>query len=208
MVDNNYIGPGARVALGIAAGDGVVVLRRQDVEEGAEDIRPGESPGVGLALLYSFVLGGHCGVYHLIPAAGVVSADGSLTTRRRGGLRHAIRIAGDRGARNPGRILDAGCAFLGRAHPWILFNYVFSAQPRLPWRLTRLAPWGPAWNTSRQWPRFSGMARGHRVSPPLRAIDLVATVFAFAFYVYQFCFARARLLVGVSPNFLDRSRWP
>jgi uncharacterized membrane protein len=90
-VDNEWIGPLGRVALGVLAGAGVLVL--------AEYLRPRTRPifinvvvGIGLALLYVSGYASH-GLYHLVPVpvafaavAGVTLLGGALAMHHRSEL--------------------------------------------------------------------------------------------------------------------------
>ncbi len=186
-VDNNWVGPGARVALGIVAA--MISLLFGDLmwKKGQKIFGQGIT-GLGLALLYLSFWAAF-GVYHLIPqpasfllmvlttAAAVVFA-----------MRYESQVIAVLGIL--AGYWTPGALSTGEPHPWILFNYVFLLNLGCM-ALTRMRRWAALeylaalatilWYGA--WLGFSAADSDH----------LVGTVFAVAFYA-QFCFARARAL--------------
>jgi uncharacterized membrane protein len=190
-VDNNWVGPGARVALGIVAA--MVSLFFGDLmwRRGQKVFGQGIT-GLGLALLYLSFWAAF-GMYHLLPqpvafllmvlttAASVVFA-----------MRYESQVIAVLGML--AAYWTPGALSSGEPHPWILFNYIFLLNLG-GLALTRLRRWAVLEILSAiatilwygVWLDFSAAASDHQV----------ATVFALAFYA-QFCFARARLLWAVA----------
>jgi uncharacterized membrane protein len=186
-VDNNWVGPGARVALGIIAA--MVSLFFGDLmwRRGQKIFGQGIT-GLGLALLYLSFWASY-GLYHLVPqpAAFLLMA---LTTAASVvfAMRYesqAIGVIGMlAGYWTPGALAS------GEPHPWILFGYVFLLNLG-GLTLTRLRRWATleylAAVATALW--FGAWL----FDGPHDRDHLVNTVFALAFYA-QFCCARARVL--------------
>jgi len=186
-VDNNWVGPGARVALGIVAA--MVSLFFGDLmwKRGQKIFGQGIT-GLGLALLYLSFWAAF-GMYHLLaqPAAFLLMV---LTTVASVvfAMRYESQVIAVLGML--AAYWTPGALSSGEPHPWILFNYVFLLNLG-GLALTRLRRWRALEILSAvatilwygAWLAFSSSASDHQV----------ATVFALAFYA-QFCFARARLL--------------
>jgi uncharacterized membrane protein len=186
-VDNNWVGPGARVALGIVAamlslffGDRTWKRQQRVFGQGIT--------GLGLALLYLSFWAAF-GAYHLIPQPAafllmVLTTVASVVFAMRYESQVIAVVGLLAGYWTPGALST------GEAHPWVLFNYVFLLNLGCL-ALTRLRRWRAleilaAFATS-LWYGAWLLERAAASDHP------VATVFALAFYV-QFCFARARLL--------------
>lgn len=190
-VDNNWVGPGARVALGIVAA--MVSLFFGDLmwRRGQKVFGQGIT-GLGLALLYLSFWAAF-GMYHLLPQQVafllmVVTTAASVVFAMRYESQ-VIAVLGMLAA-----YWTPGALSSGEPHPWILFNYVFLLNLG-GLALTRLRRWAALEILSAlatilwygAWLGFSAGASDHQV----------ATVFALAFYA-QFCFARARLLWAIA----------
>jgi uncharacterized membrane protein len=186
-VDNDWVGPGARVALGVAAA--MLSLFFGDLMWGRGQKIFGQGiTGLGLALLYLSFWAAF-GVYHLIPQPAafllmVLTTVASVVFAMRYESQVIALLGMLAGYWTPGALSS------GEPHPWILFNYVFLLNLG-GLALSRLRRWAALEILSALatilwyglWLAFSAGASDH----------LVATVFAFAFYA-QFCFARVRLL--------------
>lgn len=186
-VDNNWVGPTARVALGIVAA--MVSLFFGDLmwKRGQKVFGQGIT-GLGLALLYLSFWAAF-GMYHLLPQAAafllmVLTTAASVVFAMRYESQ-VIAVVGMVAA-----YWTPGALSSGEPHPWILFNYVFLLNLG-GLALTRLRRWRALEILSAvatilwygAWLGFSAAASDHQV----------ATFFALAFYA-QFCFARGRLL--------------
>jgi uncharacterized membrane protein len=193
-VDNNWVGPGARVALGIVAA--LISLFFGDLmwKKGQRIFGQGIT-GLGLALLYLSFWAAY-GAYHLIPQQAsfllmVLTTAASVVFAMRYESQVIAVVGMLAGYWTPGAVSS------GEPHPWILFNYVF---------LLNLG--GLALTRMRRWPALEYLAAvatllwyGAWLGEAAAASDhLVATVFAIAFYT-QFCCARARLLWWVAQIF-------
>jgi uncharacterized membrane protein len=187
-VDNNWVGPGARVALGIVSA--LIALFFGDLmwRRGQKVFGQGIT-GLGLALLY-LSFWASFGVYHLVPQPAafmlmVLTTVASVVFAMRYESQVIAVLGMMAGYWTPGALSS------GDPHPWILFSYVF---------LLNLG--GLALTHLRRWKALeiiSGLATifwyGAWMGFDANTSNdsQVATVFAFAFYA-QFCFARARLL--------------
>lgn len=186
-VDNNWVGPTARVALGIVAA--MVSLFFGDLmwKRGQKIFGQGIT-GLGLALLYLSFWAAF-GVYHLLPQPAafllmVLTTAASVVFAMRYESQ-VIAVIGMVAA-----YWTPGALSAGEPHPWILFSFVLLLNMG-GLALTRLRRWRALEILSAVatilwfglWLGFSA-GSGDRT---------VATVFALAFYA-QFCFARARLL--------------
>jgi uncharacterized membrane protein len=186
-VDNNWVGPGARVALGIVAA--MVSLFFGDLmwKRGQKVFGQGIT-GLGLALLYLSFWAAF-GMYHLLPQPAAFSLM-VLTTVASVvfAMRYESQVIAVLGML--AAYWTPGALSTGEPHPWILFNYVFLLNLG-GLALTRLRRWRALEILSAvatilwygAWLAFSSSGSDHQV----------ATVFALAFYA-QFCCARARLL--------------
>ena len=129
-VDNNWIGPGARVLLGVAVGllalVGGHLLAKRNQRVFAQGIT-----GLGLALLY-LAFYASSALYHVVEP-GIAFALMAATTIGAGFLVPQGQRAGDCGAGNDRRDISLLSPFpAARDHPWILFSYLFLAQPGRP----------------------------------------------------------------------------
>ncbi len=121
-VDNQWIGPGMRVALGIAAATFSLFLGEWMSLRNQKVFAQGMT-GLGLALLYlSFYA--TFGFYHLLPQS-VAFLLMALTTLAAGGLAlhyssPAVAVLGLLGGYLTPVLLSTG-----EDHPWVLFGYVF-----------------------------------------------------------------------------------
>lgn len=186
-VDNDWIGPGTRVTLGIIAALAALIVADRLWRRGQQVFAQGIT-GLGLALLYlSFYAAAP--LYQLIPQ-GVAFGLMAATTIGAGWLAllyesQAIAVLGLIGG-----YLTPVALSTGENRPWILFGYLLLlnagalviARPRRWPLLEPLAygatvllylGWCASWYTTSQRP--------------------VATIFAMAFYA-QFAIARTRLL--------------
>jgi uncharacterized membrane protein len=186
-VDNNWVGPGARVALGIVAAMVALFFGDMMWKKGQKIFGQGIT-GLGLALLYLSFWAAF-GVYHLIPQPVsfllmVLTTLAAVVFAMRYESQVIAVLGILAGYWTPGALSS------GEPHPWILFNYVFLLNLGCL-ALTRMRRWAVIeylgavatilWYGA--WLGFSAADSDHQV----------ATVFAVAFYV-QFCFARARAL--------------
>jgi uncharacterized membrane protein len=186
-VDNNWVGPGARVALGIVAA--MIALFFGDLmwKKGQKIFGQGIT-GLGLALLYLSFWAAF-GVYHLIPQPAsfllmVLTTVAAVVFAMRYESQVIAVLGILAGYWTPGALST------GEPHPWILFNYLFLLNLGCL-ALTRMRRWAALeylaaiatvlWYGA--WLGFSAADSDHQV----------ATIFAIAFYA-QFCFARARAL--------------
>ncbi len=190
-VDNNWVGPGARVALGIVAAMVSLFFGDRMWTRGQKIFGQGIT-GLGLALLY-LTFWAAFGLYHLFPQPAsfllmVLTTAASVVFAMRYESQVIAVLGMLAGYWTPGALSS------GEPHPWILFNYVFLlnlgglALTRLrKWRALEILAavatllWYGAW-------MFDAFTNSDR---------LVATVFALAFYA-QFCFSRTRLLWSVA----------
>jgi uncharacterized membrane protein len=190
-VDNNWVGPGARVALGIVAAMFSLFFGDRLWKKGQRIFGQGIT-GLGLALLYLSFWAAFA-VYHLIPQPAsfllmVLTTAAAVVFAMRYESQVIAVLGLLAGYWTPGALSS------GEPHPWILFNYVFLLNLGCL-TLTRLRRWAALeilaclatilWYGA--WLFGSASASDH----------LVATVFALAFYV-QFCFADANLLWAVA----------
>jgi uncharacterized membrane protein len=194
-VDNNWVGPGARVALGIVAAMTSLFFGDRLWTRGQKIFGQGIT-GLGLALLYLSFWAAFA-VYHLIPQPAsfllmVLTTAASVVFAMRYESQVIALLGILAGYWTPGALST------GEPHPWILFSYVFLLNLG-GLTLTRLRRWATleilaclatilwygAWLFEK--PFESAAANDH----------LVATVFAVAFYA-QFCFADAHLLWAVA----------
>jgi uncharacterized membrane protein len=190
-VDNNWVGPGARVALGIVAAMASLFFGDRLWKKGQRIFGQGIT-GLGLALLYLSFWAAFA-VYHLIPQPAsfllmVLTTAASVVFAMRYESQVIALLGLLAGYWTPGALSS------GEPHPWILFNYVFLLNLGCL-TLTRMRRWAALeilaclatilWYGA--WLFGSAAASDH----------LVATVFALAFYV-QFCFAEANLLWAVA----------
>lgn len=193
-VDNNWVGPGARVALGILAAIISLFFGDRMWRRGQKIFGQGII-GLGLALLYLSFWAAF-GMYHLVaqPVAFLLLV---LTTAAAVvfAMRYESQIIAILGLL--AGYWTPGALSSGEPHPWILFNYIFLlnlaclvlARMRRWMLLEYLAAlatffWYGAW-------LFESSAPSDH---------LVAAIFAFAFYA-QFCFAQARPLWSVAQLF-------
>ncbi len=190
-VDNNWVGPTARVALGVIAA--MISLFFGDLmwKKGQKIFGQGVT-GLGLALLYLSFWAAY-GVYQLIPQPAafllmVMTTVASVVFAMRYESQ-AIAVLGMlAGYWTPGALSS------GEPHPWILFSYVFLLNLGCL-TLTRMRRWlgleylaaaaTVLWYGA--WAAEASSSKDH----------LVATVFAMAFYA-QFCCARARILWSIA----------
>jgi uncharacterized membrane protein len=190
-VDNNWVGPGARVALGIVAAMLSLFFGDRLWTKGQKIFGQGIT-GLGLALLYLSFWAAFA-VYHLIPQPAsfllmVLTTAASVVFAMRYESQLIAVLGMLAGYWTPGALST------GEPHPWVLFSYVFLlnlgglALTRLRrWRALEILAclatilWYGAWLFE------SAAASDH----------MVATVFAIAFYV-QFCCADANLLWAVA----------
>jgi uncharacterized membrane protein len=190
-VDNNWVGPGARIALGIVAAMASLFFGDLMWRRGQKVFGQGIT-GLGLALLYLSFWAAF-GMYQLIPQQMafllmVLTTVASVVFAMRYESQ-VIAVIGMLAA-----YWTPGALSSGEPHPWILFNYVFLLNLG-GLALTRLRLWRALEILSAiatilwygAWLGFDAKAADHQV----------ATVFALAFYA-QFCFARARLLWTVA----------
>jgi Predicted membrane protein (DUF2339) len=190
-VDNNWVGPGARVTLGLVAAMVSLFFGDRLWKKGQRIFSQGIT-GLGLALLYLSFWAAFA-VYHLIPQPAsfllmVLTTAASVVFAVRYESQVIAVLGLLAGYWTPGALST------GDPHPWILFNYVFLLNLGCL-VLTRLRRWVMLeilaalatilWYGA--WLGASAAAGDH----------LVATVFAIAFYL-QFCCARIRLLWSVA----------
>jgi uncharacterized membrane protein len=186
-VDNNWIGLGARVALGVAAGLGAIVaghfLTKRNQPVFAQGIT-----GLGLALLYLAFYAG-AGLYHVMDPIAAFSLM-VATTIGAGALAlkdnaQAIAVLGMIGG-----YLAPLALYANEDRPWSLFTYLFLLNlgglvlARLrPWRVIEPLSFWVTVTIYSVWANEYGTS-GNRP---------VATVFALAFYA-QFAAAQMRLV--------------
>jgi len=190
-VDNNWVGPGARVALGIVAAMTSLFFGDR-LWKGGQKVFGQGITSLGLALLYLSFWAAFA-VYHLIPQPAsfllmVLTTAASVVFAMRYESQVIALLGILAGYWTPGALST------GEPHPWILFSYVFLLNLG-GLTLTRLRRWATLeilaclatilWYGA--WLFESAGANDH----------LVATVFAVAFYA-QFCFADAHLLWAVA----------
>jgi uncharacterized membrane protein len=186
-VDNNWVGPGARVALGIVAA--MVSLFFGDLmwRRGQKTFGQGIT-GLGLALLYLSFWASY-GLYHLVPQPAafllmVLTTVASVVFAMRYESQAIAVIGMLAGYWTPGALSS------GEPHPWVLFNYLFLLNLG-GLALTRMRRW-------RALEYLSGIATilwfGAWLFEGAKPADnLVDTAFAIAFYA-QFCCARSSWL--------------
>ncbi len=186
-VDNNWVGPGARIVLGILTAMLSLFLGDRLWKKGQKIFGQGIT-GLGLALLYLSFWAAF-GVYRLIPQPAsfllmVLTTAAAVVFAMRYESQVIALLGILAGYWTPGALSS------GEPHPWVLFNYVFLLNLGCL-ALTRMRRWAVleylaagatvAWYGA--WLAFAAKAVDHPV----------ATVFALAFYA-QFCCARARPL--------------
>src|SRR5712692_8265531 len=136
-VDNNWIGPGARVLLGVACAIAALVIGHRMYRQGQRVYAQGIT-GLGIALLYlSFWAA--ASFYELIPHA-LAFVLMAATTAGAGWLAllyesQAIAVLGMLGG-----YLTPSALSTGEDHPWILFGYVFLLNAGAL-AVARLRPW-------------------------------------------------------------------
>jgi uncharacterized membrane protein len=186
-VDNNWVGPGARVALGLVAAMLSLLFGDRMWTRGQKIFGQGIT-GLGLALLYLSFWAAY-GLYHLVPQPAafllmVLTTVASVVFAMRYESQVIAVLGILAGYWTPGALSG------GDPHPWILFSYVFLLNLGAL-ALTRLRRWRALEYLAAVatvlwyglWLGFSFTSADH----------VVATVFALAFYA-QFCFAQARPL--------------
>ena len=189
-VDNNWVGPGARVALGIVAAMVALFFGDRMWTRGQKVFGQGIT-GLGLALLY-LSFWASFGLYHLVPQPiafllMVLTTAASVVFAMRYESQVIALIGILAGYWTPGALST------GEPHPWILFSYIFLLNMGAL-ALTRL----------RRWLAIEYLAAaatilwyGAWMINGIASSDHpVATVFAIVFYV-QFCFTSARPLWAV-----------
>jgi len=181
-VDNNWFGPGTRVAMGIAAAI-VSLLAGDRLWRWGQTVFAQGIIGLGLALLYLSIYAA-ASLYHLLPQSlafvamcGVTAGAGALTLLYNSQAVAVIAMIGG--------YLTPPALSTGEDHPWILFGYVF---------LLNLG--GLLLARKRQWKALEPIAAGATIL--LYAAWFAtwssdgnrpeATLFALAFYA-QFSFA-------------------
>src|ERR1051325_2289514 len=185
-VDNNWIGPGARIALGVVAamislffGD---LLWHREQKVFAQGLT-----GLGLALLY-LSFWATFGLYHLLPQSGafalmVLATAASAVFALRYNAQ-AIAVLGLLGAYTTPAALSTG-----ENHPWVLFSYIFlintGALAAVRFRRWPIVEWVAFAATILY---FAGWAAAW-LKPESYT---VATIFAIAFYA-QFTVGASRL---------------
>jgi len=186
-VDNNWIGPGARVAMGVVAAMLALFFGDRMWTKGHKVFGQGIT-GLGLALLYMSFWAAF-GLYHLLPQpVSFVLMALTTVTAVVFAMRYesqAIAVIGMlAGYWVPGALSS------GEPHPWILFGYVFLLNLG-GLALARLRRWVAmeylAAAATTLW-YLAWMADAYHDSD-----RTVATVFAFAFYA-QFCASQTRWL--------------
>lgn len=186
-VDNNWIGPGARVAMGVIAALLALFFGDRMWTHGQKVFGQGIT-GLGLALLYLSFWAAF-GLYHLLPqplcfVLMVATTAAAVVFAMRYESQTIAVIGMLAGYWVPGALSS------GDPHPWILFSYVFLLNLGAL-ALTRLRRWVAmeylAAAATALW-YLAWMANAFHDSD-----RMVATVFAFAFYA-QFCAARTRSL--------------
>jgi uncharacterized membrane protein len=189
-VDNNWVGPGARVALGIIAAMASLFFGDLMWKRGQKVFGQGIT-GLGLALLYLSFWAAFS-LYQLLPQPAafllmVLTTAASVVFAMRYESQVIAAVGMLAGYWTPGALST------GQPHPWILFSYVFLLNLG-GLALTRMRRW-------RALEYFSAAATilwygAWLIGSAAPSDHPVATVFALAFYV-QFCFAQARLLWAV-----------
>lgn len=186
-VDNNWVGPSARVALGIVAAVAALFFGDLMWKRGQKIFGQGIT-GLGLALLYLSFWAAF-GMYHLLPQAAafalmVLTTAASVVFAMRYESQ-TIAVLGMVAA-----YWTPGAVSSGDPRPWVLFSYVFLlnlgalALARLrKWRAVEIISAAATILWYGAWLGFGAKSSDH----------LVSTVFALAFYA-QFCFARVRFL--------------
>jgi uncharacterized membrane protein len=190
-VDNNWVGPGARVAFGIVAAMAALFFGDRMWTRGQRVFGQGIT-GLGLALIYLSFWAAF-GLYHLIPQPAafllmVMTTAASVVFAMRYESQVIAVLGMLAGYWTPGALSS------GEPHPWILFDYVFLLNLG-GLALTRMRRWVALEYLAAAatigwyglWLAFSSSSSDH----------LVATVFALAFYA-QFCCAKARPLWTVA----------
>lgn len=189
-VDNDWFGPGTRVAMGIAAA-AISLLAGDRVWRRGQTVFAQGIIGLGLALLYLSIYAAAV-LYQLVPPSLAFVAMSAVTGGAMGLAvlynSQAIAVLALAGGYLTPPVLSTG-----EDHPWILFGYVFLLNlPSLV--LARMRQWKALepiaatptillyWAWFNRW--FSDMNRP------------VATVFAFAFYA-QFSVAKLPQLWAV-----------
>lgn len=189
-VDNNWVGPGARVALGIVAAMAALFFGDRTWTKGQKIFGQGLT-GLGLAVLY-LTFWAAFGVYHLIPQPAaflllVLTTVASVVFAMRYDSQTIALIGMLAGYWTPGALSS------GEPRPWVLFSYVFLLNLG-GLALTRLRKWIGleilAAAATVLW--YGAWLIGGKSS----SSHFVDTVFALAFYA-QFCFARTRLIWAV-----------
>jgi hypothetical protein len=186
-VDNNWIGPGARVLLGVAVGllalVGGHLLAKRNQRVFAQGIS-----GLGLALLY-LAFYAAAALYHVVEP-NVAFALMALTTIGAGALAlkdnaQAIAVLGMIGG-----YLTPIALSTGEDHPWILFTYLFLLNLG-GLVLARLRPWQVIEPLA--FCATVAMYAGWAAEYWNNANRPVGTVFALAFYA-QFAAAQTRIV--------------
>jgi len=189
-VDNDWFGPGVRVAMGIAAGI-VSLLAGDRVWRRGQTIFAQGVIGLGLALLYLSLYAASV-LYQLIPQSLAFVAMGAITG---GAVGLAVLYNSQAIAvlALAGGYLTPPALSTGQDHPWILFGYVFllNLGAMLLARMRRWRALEPiaAAATILLYAGWFNRWFGDANRP-------VATVFAFAFYA-QFSFATVSELWAV-----------
>jgi uncharacterized membrane protein len=189
-VDNDWFGPGVRVAMGIAAGI-VSLLAGDRVWRRGQTIFAQGVIGLGLALLYLSVYAASV-LYQLIPQSLAFVAMGAITG---GAVGLAVLYNSQAIAvlALAGGYLTPPALSTGQDHPWILFGYVFllNLGAMLLARMRRWRALEPiaAAATILLYAGWFNRWFGDANRP-------VATVFAFAFYA-QFSLATVSELWAV-----------
>ncbi len=184
-VDNDWLGPGARVAIGVIAALASLVSGDLLWKRGHKVFAQGLT-GLGLSLLY-LSFWASFGLYHLLPQAAafllmiVTTAASAVFALRYDS--QAIAVLGLLGA-----YVTPVALSTGEDHPWILFSYVFLVNLG-GLAAARLRRWRAA-----EWVAFAATSilyfawAADRLKIDTRP---VATVFLIAFYA-QFASARTR----------------
>jgi uncharacterized membrane protein len=190
-VDNDWIGPGGRVALGVLAGlaalgIGEVLWKR------AQKLFAQGMTGLGIALLYLSFFASF-GFYHLLPQAAAfvlmavtTTAAGVLSIRY--GAR-AVAVLGLLGGYATPVLLSTG-----RDAPWVLFGYVALLNLGAAW-IARKKRWHAVAGLSIAATALLYVGWHDRHYAPEKA--LVATLFAFVFYA-EFAAQRYRPLFAAA----------
>jgi uncharacterized membrane protein len=186
-VDNDWFGPGVRVAMGIAAGI-ITLLAGDRVWRRGQTVFAQGVIGLGIALLYLSIYAAAM-LYQLIPPSLAFVAMGGITG---GAVGLAVLYNSQAIAvlALVGGYLTPVALSTGEDHPWILFGYIFVlnagalllAQMR-SWRAVEPIAAAATVLLYAGW-----LDRGLSDATLSDANRHVATVFAFAFYA-QFTFA-------------------